>query len=385
MNPQDTERLGLPSASNSAMWHCPGQRNLIAAANYPENPQDDEDANRGSLIHSAFETDNTLNLDEEMEETYKQGLKFLTDLLLGYSEATGFSSFKEGEREARFWVHDSQTMEPIASAKLDRHYFFGDDAALICDFKSGFVPNLAPSPKSTQLRVQAVALRQEFPHLKRIRVAFCKAKLRAGASDWSDYTEEDLAYAEQWIRYWLWWSKQPDAPLVPGQHCGYCPAKAWCRAAGSYSMLPSVIAASAVPFAPMRVDDVPEAVAMLKEPDLVKIWQVSGVIKKITDAVKTRLKGLPDERLEELGINRGKGAETHSITSITECVAYLQQQGWSMEQILGCMEFSNASLVKVIRSEKGLPSDKAAGAYLKAALAPFITVKTSDQPLKPID
>ena len=376
---EDLERLNLPSASQNCFWNCPGQANLMAAAGYPESPEN-EYAAVGTKLHTAFETGNTLELDEEQEETYKQGLVFLDSLLAEWLAMIPNSEWTEGPREERCWIRDEE-MNPIASAKLDRHYISGEYAYAI-DFKSGFVPNMAPSPRSTQLRIQALCLKAEHPELKSIRVAFCKAKLRYGADDYCDFTEEDLARAEQWLMQHLWLSKQPDAPRTPGPHCGYCPAKAFCREAASYSMLPSVIAKNALPNGDFDVD---LAVAQMAPVDLVRVWQSSSLIKGILTAVQSRLKAMPDDDLTALGITRGKGRENHNITNIAGALAYLRDQGMSVEQTLSCLEFSNTKLAKQLRAEKGLPSDKAATLFLKQQLAPFITVSESEKPLKELN
>lgn len=380
MNLNDTERAGLPSASDEAFWCCAGKQNLMAATGYPFYEEDD-DAKRGTKIHKAFETGNVLDLDEEETETYQQGLKFLEMLLAAWGEGKSWV-IVEGPREERFWIHDDDTMEPLASAKLDRHYFSGPHDAAVIDFKSGFVPNLTPSPRSTQLRVQLVALTEEHPAIQRIRVAFCKAKLKAGASDWCDYGPQDIAYARQWVRFHIWASRQPDAPRTPGKHCGYCPCKADCPEAGAYSMLPSVIARRAFP---ATEEEVIASVNALAPADLVKIWGASTVIGKILEAAKNRLKTMSDEQLDGLGLKRGKPREMWSIAMVRECFAELLKDGWSEEDIFSCMKFSNEPLEKTLRRYKGLPSDKAAKELLRKTFETLSKTTYSDAPLRAAD
>src|SRR5678815_4897523 len=227
---KDLERLDLPSASDQAFWNCAGKQNLMKAAGYPELPETD-DSKRGTLIHDAFQSGNTLMLDEEQEETYKQGLVFLDLLLQSWLGQNDLAAYVEGPREERLWIHDEVSLAPVASAKLDRHYLSGV-YALIPDLKSGWVPNLVPSPRSTQLRVQMACAKEAYPEMEWIRVAFVKAKLKHGAGDYCDYGPEDIKRAQEWVRQHLWMSNQPDAPRTPGPHCNYCPAKAWCREGG---------------------------------------------------------------------------------------------------------------------------------------------------------
>lgn len=387
MNPILTtdERSGLPSASDAAFWGCSGKQNLWAASGYPEASGDDW-STRGDRIHLAFQTGNTLELaDEEELETYQTGLQHLEQLITAFCEFYGVprETITEGEREARFWMHDPDTLSPIVSGKLDRHWTaLSYELALIVDLKTGFTPTLPPSPRNTQLRVQLGCLKHEFPSIKRARVALCKPKSKAGATDYCDYGENDIRYAEAWVLHHVWLSRQPDAPRTPGPHCGYCPCKASCPEAGAYAMLPSVVASRAV--AGLQEFDVETAVAAMPPADLIKIFAASSVIGKIVDAVKARLKSMPDEQLETLGLMRGKGREIRTVSRMQDLFESLTQAGWDEAELFASMDISMTTLEKLARKYKGLSSDKAAKEWVNTTLAKYITTTTSEQPLKPI-
>lgn len=374
----DYERLGLLSASDDAGWHCPGKQNLWRELGYPAAKKD-ESADSGTRIHEAFQTGNTLMLNEEETDVYKQGMKFLESMLLDWLPDRDFNWY-EGQREERFWIHDTDTLEPLLSAKLDRHYFKGIEEAFVIDLKSGFGVNLLPSAKSTQLRVQASCLKAEFPILKTIRVAYCLPKDKYSLTDFCVYTEYDLKRAENWIRQHVWLSSQEDAPRVPGRHCNYCPCKAFCKEAGAYSLLPSVI-----PDTPITASkQAEEAVAQMNDRDLARIWKSASVIRKILEEVSDRLKTFPEDRLAAIGISPAPGRKTPRITKVQEAFTILKAKGWTDEQIFKCMEFSLVELAVTARAEQGFTNDKDSATWVKSNLSEQIIETVSDKMLKAV-
>jgi hypothetical protein len=370
---QDDERLGLISASDAAGWSCAGKKKLCAtlppeALTQPEDPS----ATSGTRVHRAFETGNTLELSEEEAEVYNQGLKFLDQLVQQWMRDRNLSDCEELSREERYWYRHPETMEPLTSAKLDRQYISGEDAMVI-DAKTGWVKNLVPSPRSTQLRVQAVCFWKEFPQVKRIRVAHCKARLKVGTNDYADYTTFDLENADRHILFHLWQSEQEDAPFTPGPHCNYCPAKAYCRMAGAYSLLPSVVAENAI-----QKVDIEAAVARMQPADLKRLWQSKSIVEKILDTVVGRLKGMSEEELASLGLKIGKGRALDRIVDTKGAFDFLSQALLDGDRLWGCMSFSKGDLAKVVRSAKGLSSDKAASEWIKTALEDFIEKKNAE-------
>lgn len=375
----DPERLGLPSASDNATWSCPGKHNLWKSLGYPKDPED-EYASDGTAIHKAFETGNPLALTPEQDETYQQGLKFLDQILAAWMADRNVEVVAD-MREERLWVRNA-ALDPLCSAKLDRIYIGkGGTEALIVDFKTGFNPRLKASSKSTQLRVQAVCLKAEYPDLKHIRVAHCKPKSKYGASDACDYDEQALAESENWLNYWLWWMEQQDAPLVAGEHCYYCPCKTHCPQAGAYSLLPSVIATSGLPDA--KKFDADLAVSSMSTPDLVRIWKSKTLVTKIMTAVQDRLKGMTDDDLKAIGLEKGNGKTRREVTAKKQCWDFLIANGWTEEEILGCSKLALPELSKRFAKLQNL-SDKKAGEFTRDLLKEFITETEDEAPLKEV-
>lgn len=377
-----SERGNLPSASKlERIVACPGS---IALENtLPEKEREiidvpDEQAECGIRIHKARETGNVLELTEEELETYKRGLKFENDLLIAWKDAYGIHRQDE-HKEERIWLFD-RDLNTLASGRLDVFYLNLPDDALCIDWKSGYATNLVPSARNFQLRLQAVLLWQEYG-VKRVRVAFDKPKVKWENTDYCDYSESDLQYALQQIEFYLWQSRQEDAPRRAGAWCRYCPCQAFCREAAAYSMLPSVIAGKAL--AIESKEDAEKAVAVMTLPDLFKIWSASGVIDKIISAVFKRLKSMTPEQLAEVGLELGPGRDNSKITDVVGAYRFLNEvQKWDAKELWAAMNLSKTAIAKIARKEKNLSSDEKARNWVKAALAEYITPATSEGVLR---
>lgn len=386
---RDPERLDLPSASALEIAvRCPGQpnlkRNLPPEAFATQKDAPDPDADRGTRIHKAFETGDTKELNEEEAEAYKAGVEFENMIVDRWMVDKDREDCYEGKRELRLFLNSPTTLEPIGSGKLDRHYV-SLPHLLVIDLKSGWNPNLPPSPKSWQLRFQAVLLWQEFEAqgVSDVRVAHCKPKSTYGASDVCDYSKQDLEYSLQSILFHLWETTQPDAQRNAGSWCAYCPCKGFCPEAGARSLLPSVIAAES-PDLMARKFDPAEGVSLLKPVDLYRIWDASSIVGKIIDAVKARLKAMPKDELAAIGLELGKGKNIEEITNPKAVLEYLIfKAGLTEDQVYRCMNFSKGSLVDVLRDKLNL-TEQGAQQWLSANLNSWIVRKTSEAPLKKI-
>lgn len=381
LNPD--ERLGLPSASAlSIAVACPGQPNLKrsmpAEALQAKEEKPDEWAERGSRIHLSFETGNTDILDAEELETYKVGLQFEEAIVQNWMKDKALDGCDEGPREKRVFLNNPNTLEPIGSAKLDRHYL-APPYMLVIDLKSGFCTNLPPSPRSWQLRFQSVVMWQEYSDLgiTDIRVAHCKPKSEYGASDVCDYVVQDLEYSLQSILFHLWETTQPDAVRHAGNWCGYCPCKAWCPEAGAYSLLPSVIANRV---ADSSMKNWQQMVEAMQGPDLVRIWETSTIIGKIIEAVKARLKAMPKAELLALGLEIGKGRNADAIGDVPEAFKFLVEK-FPEKDVLEAMDFGKGALVTMISKHKKLTKE-GAGRWWDTNLDKWIARAVTEGSLK---
>lgn len=383
---QDEERMDLPSASSMEISVlCPGQPALKRtlppeAFQKKEDDKREEWAERGTRIHKAFETGDISELDSDEAETYKAGVAFEENIVQAWMRDKNLSDCAEGPRELRVFLNNPDTLSPIGSAKSDRHYIAAPHL-LVIDFKSGWNPNLPPSPKSWQLRFQAVALWQEYIDLgiTDVRVAHCKPTSAYGAGDVCDYSQKDLEKALQAVQFHLWESAQEGAPRHAGHWCNWCPCKAYCAEAGGFSLLPTMLAKQ-VPSSGLMTWEL--MVASMQPSDLVRIWENSGSITKIIDAVKDRLKALPETELAKLGIRLGSGRTITYIEDTPNAFRFLQSQ-FSEEEALGMVTIGKAAVIEGARKKLGL-SRQGADQWFEASFKSWIAKTTSAAPLAKI-
>lgn len=387
--PTPDVRGGLPSASSFARdIQCPGNRQLIARIPARElelmrSPADAADASSGTAIHHARELLSDVHLDEEQQQVYAQGIEMERVLVERWMQDMNISlveEVQEGAREQRYWLH-SADLVPLASGQLDVHYLAPPFAA-IWDWKAGFANAVPSSAHSAQLRLQALLLWQSRPEIQHIRVGYVRAKLKAEVSvnDFTDYTLPDLQYALAKTEFQLWETKQPGAPRHPGAECRYCPAKAWCKEAGAWSLLPSVDMepsgkVSALP------PDAAEMVSRLTPADLVKLWRNKPLVEKVLEEAVKRLKGLDDKALMDLGLERTAGRRLDPIVNVEGAFDFLLSKGWDKATIFKCMSISKGDVGEQIGLREGI-AKRYQSQRVAEDLAEFIEKKNAEPGLK---
>lgn len=370
-------RSGLPSASKlERIQHCPGSH--LFEKRLKDLPTDpDEMAEQGVRVHLARETGNTLELNAEEFELYQSGLRYEQRLLEKWKSTWGFADdeVKEGPRELRLWIHD-YTLNPVGSGQLDVHFLCRNYAHII-DWKVGFLNHLAGATGNHQLRMQAVLLWLEHPHLENIRVAFAKPRFEKSELDYADYTPIDLQYSLDSILLALWWATQPDAPRSAGLHCRYCPAKAHCPEALAFSLLPSAIAKGTI-----SGKKPSEAVTEVTGDDLYRLWEGGSTIRAILDAVKDRLLSFTDAQLGELALMRGPGRKTIQWNDVRAAFEFLRdEKHWSEEELWRALEFGLSKLGILAQKEMGV-GEKYANQEVKELLKKFIEIKEGEATIK---
>lgn len=380
---RDMERLDLPSASSFEIdVACPGNRNLRKLL--PPEPEDkkeevDEITLTGTLIHRARETGDTSELDADALATYNAGLDYEKRLVASWCQDHSINDYREGPREERLWLHDQQTGERILSAKLDVQYLQQPRAyKLLCvDWKTGWSWHLTPSQRNWQLRVQAVLAWREYDGIQSVRVGFVKPIATSDRLDFTDYNIDDLRRSEEMIRAKLWEVGQPFAERRAGPHCNYCPCKGeLCPESMAYALIPTVVA---------RASNIPELdkyqaaslVDRLTMEDVKALHLRAGIIVKILDAAKAKLKRLDDETLKSLGLVRKPGRKMFTITNVKEAFEFLKSFPIAEEEIWKAMGFSNGELVDALRRDQGWEKAKAEG-FVKGRLYPFAETKQAE-------
>lgn len=290
------ERGGLPSASVAEReYHCPGSRSACKLA-----PKQKAAAItiEGQEIHSALEKEDPAGLDDEGARIFDEirGQAFQShQAWLDSFDSSGKTITRDVEK--RLWFKNDKG-ENVISAKLDVFWTCGDHAFAI-DYKSGFL-SPTPSARNFQLRVQALCLQQNYG-VKHIRMATVHSRIRT-AYDACDYTAEDLEYARQELLLADWKCNQEDAPRSAGDWCRYCGARAFCKEAAVWSLVPQTQAAS-----------IAETVDQLPLEALAYIESRRKIAEKVFEAVKERLKTFSVEELNAVGLDRTKGFTVYEI------------------------------------------------------------------------
>lgn len=222
MNALD-ERGGHPSASAvSRLMACPGSKRLCANA---PSLASDPDAERGTRIHKALETqDERWVPDVDDKEIWRDCMEIECKLLSEMWPGPQPGPTPKVFREERIWlVNDS--FDQYFSGKLDVFYLHQGEA-LIIDFKSLWGDHDKPSVNA-QLRSCVVLLADRYrKSIQRIRTVIAQPNRQPMPP--CDYTLGDIFEAGVWLHEILDAAEKPDAPLNPGDHCRWCPARTIC-------------------------------------------------------------------------------------------------------------------------------------------------------------
>jgi hypothetical protein len=372
------ERLGLPSASSFyADALCPGRQNLIAALRL-EQPEVDESsadpiAARGTKIHKAFETDMVFDLTPDELVAYQNGLKLKEQLLREWIQDFGITTYEEGPREARFWLHHPDNLSPLLSGQLDVHYlsrFSGH--MLVIDYKTSTGRSAAPANRNWQGRIQALLGAKEYDGIKHVRFALIKPEAFGRQIDTVDFTAFTLDQIERSVYQVLWNSQQPDAPTIAGDHCRYCPAKAQCKAALTWAMQP-IPYLEVVPQSngSLTKKDVTEIVNRAPVEALREVFAKRSVLKYIMDAVAARLAALPEDEQYRLELKLNLGRSADYIRDTKAAYDALLAAGFSESDLFECLSFRKADLVRLYQRWRNC-RDAEAEAWYESQMDEFI-------------
>ncbi len=385
-------RLGKPSASSFSIDAlCPGRQDLLQSL--PDVPEPkDEFADRGSKLHLAWQKEDPSGLDSEDTELYERGLKLVKEALdnwLNPFARGGQIQVKEGQREERFYLRDANG-SIAASGQADRHWYthtvHEKREGLLLDFKSLYNPNLTPAELNWQLLLLAVLVAKEY-ELNHIRCAFVKPMFNK--LDIVDYNADDLKRAEYAVQQVLW-SIKHTPQRRPGSHCRRCRGATACPEAKAWTLLPSVqlnalegVNPTMAKLAGITPKMAVEMVEFLNLADCVKIHETATSRHNIEDAIAARLKSLSLGELAELGLTFGEPKINRPITFTAPAMQFLVNAGIPNEKLWQAVEFGKSKLTDIVQEHFKM-TKKGAEQWIKDKLAPFITEKLCDRPLKKI-
>jgi hypothetical protein len=162
------------------------------------------------------------------------------------------------------------------------------DTLEIVDLKSGYVPVEPEENEQLTLYAAGALLGSpleiaQWPTLVRLTIVQPRA---GGIKSWEVGTDEVMRLARRIVA--SAWEVKPGAPLVPGDHCRFCPAQAHCPALRSHAALVAQVDFAVVPSdAPPAPDTLPIATAadILGRVDVLEAW-FAALRARITRALE---------------------------------------------------------------------------------------------------
>jgi CRISPR/Cas system-associated exonuclease Cas4 (RecB family) len=347
------ERNGKPSASGfSRLALCPGSWNL-------EQTLPPQEENKymalGTAVHAV------LAGQAEFDTLTEDGQDIATRCLSQFSEMIGQLDLGERTKEVieeRFWYDD------LFSGAIDRIDFFGEDTAVVTDYKTGRVAQ-SGAAENYQLRAYAVLVKKAYPELKTILVAIIQPL--ADGKTIAEYNEEDLAKAEEEIVGIVTASQSNDAIRTPSPDaCKWCRAKSICPEVRRAHKELEVVSSSVVP--------------QLSNEEILAVDEKAEVVLDFIDEVRKEMKARMMAGQQFAGRSLTEGRKTRSVT---DALAVISALAGVVEQsdILSCSKLSVTSLEKVYAKARGLKG-KDAKQQFEDALGWLIETTTSEPSIK---
>ena len=303
----------------------------------------------------------------EFDTLSEEGQDIATRCLSQFSEMIGQLDLGERTKEVieeRFWYYDELFQENLFSGAIDRIDFFGDDTAVVTDYKTGRVAQ-SGAAENYQLRAYAVLVKKAFPKLKSIYVAIIQP-LAAGKTI-AEYNEGDLARAEQEIVGIVHASQKHDAIRTPSND-----ACKWCRAK---SICPEVRQTH------NEIQIVSGAVASrLSNDEILAIDEKAEVVLDFIEEVRKELKSRMMAGQQFAGRSLTEGRKVRSVSDTQSVISALSG---IVEQsdVLACTKISVTSLEKAYAKAKGLKGKEAKEKF-EDALGWLIETTTGEPSIK---
>lgn len=330
------ERRGRPSASTMARTAaCPGW--LREAAKAPPAPETEE-AKLGTKLHAYIANEPCQPLTEEEHQLIRPMMRGLDH---AYTVAGIYGQPGVTIKECRLWHQASNW-----SGKPDEVTVLPvDHVALVVDFKTGW-GDVDEADSNMQLRALAVLVWMHY-HCDEVYAAIVTPhSTQPGVAR---YDDDDLVTASEQIYDIVAKSDLPNAPLVAGDHCQYCPA-ALAMTCPVY-VAQSTMAVDAVVPPAVTKKEVSDKVARLPKHDLEFLLARRNVMKWLLDSMDAEAK----RRLESGDDNAPEGwmlkttGSTSSITDITTVAQRLIQRGIDPEAIVRACTITKGNLEDLLR------------------------------------
>jgi len=349
-----SERNGKPSASGmSRLALCPGSWNLESSL-----PPKEENKYMalGTAVHAVLAD------QKAFEELSEEGQEIATRCLSAYADMINqldLGTITSSVIEERFWYDE------LFSGAIDRIDFFGDEIAVVTDYKTGRTAQ-SNAAENLQLRAYAILVKKAYPKLKRIIVAIIQPL--AGGTTLCEYEDIDLHIFEKEIVGIVNACQDTNAPRIPSPDaCKWCAGKDICPERNGKAQADTqelqIFAANTI-------------VEMLSDQELVilddKAEIVEDFIADIRQEIKTRLQFGKQIDGRKLGKGRITRSVPDSVTAASTLSGILKP-----DEFLACTKVSISSLEKAYAKAKGIKSKESKEA-LQEALGWLIETKEGE-------
>jgi hypothetical protein len=219
-------RKGLPSASGAKRRRaCLGSFALEQATPSELVPEWDPDTSmttEGTLLHDAWEKESPDKLSEDQRGTYIHGLRLLSEVK-AIAEGNGLQGWYPEYKEKRVWLEVSGV--PLLSGRFDWCTVSEDQTFLVvADWKGGWI-GAGEAGENYQLLEMAVILFSLYPHAQKIMVALLQPRLpKEEQLTYRIYERRELMRETHRVIQHLYQLREPNQPLVVGDHCSFCRA-----------------------------------------------------------------------------------------------------------------------------------------------------------------
>jgi CRISPR/Cas system-associated exonuclease Cas4 (RecB family) len=284
-------------------------------------------AEMGNRIHAVMAGDTTIVLtDEEQDIVHRCNYQY-NEVYASLPDEIG--EVTTSVLEQRFWYGEQW------SGQIDRIDFFGDETALVVDWKTGRTPQ-GGAAENLQLRAYAVLVKKNYPALNRIFVAIVQPL--AAPYTIAEYEEIDLKLADQQIQSIVDAALAPNAPRTPSPDaCKYCRAKSICpEAQGQVTALAEV-----------KADIIPA----LTDEQVADFLEKAVVVESFIEAMRSEAKKRLQNGAEIPGYKLSAGRTSRSIED-------LQGAHSKLVAVIGEEAFFSACKVSVPTLEKSYAAAK---------------------------
>jgi CRISPR/Cas system-associated exonuclease Cas4 (RecB family) len=306
----------------------------------------------GNRIHAVMAGDTTIVLtDEEQDIVHRCNYQY-NEVYASLPDEIG--EVTTSVLEQRFWYNDTW------SGQIDRIDFFGDETALVVDWKTGRTPQ-GNAAENLQLRAYAVLVKKNYPALKRIFVSIVQPL--AAPYTIAEYEEIDLKLADEQIQSIVDAALAPNAPRTPSPDaCKYCRAKSICpEAQGQVTALAEV-----------KADIIPA----LTDEQVADFLEKAVVVESFIESLRAEAKKRLQQGAEIAGWKLSAGRTSRSIEDLqgahSKLVAVIGE-----EAFLSSCKVSVPTLEKSYAAAKSLKG-KAAKEAFEAEVADLLIQKQGE-------